>query len=53
MIVIFAGLGIFIGKKVRDNNRKKRLNEVDDDNYEYEQPENDDNKLFKNEDEKE
>ena len=53
LIVIFAGLGIFIGKKVRDNNRKKRLNEVDDDNYEYEQPENDDNKLFKNEDEKE
>jgi hypothetical protein len=52
LVVIFAGLGIFIGKKVRDNDRKKRLNEVDDDNYEYEQPENDDNKLFKSEDEK-
>ena len=49
LVIIFAGLGIFIGKKVRDNNRKKRLNEVDDDGYDYEQPENEDKRLFEKE----
>ena len=44
--VIFAFLGFFIGKKVRDTIRKKRLNEVDDDGYDYEQPENEDKRLF-------
>ena len=47
--VIFAFLGFFIGKKVRDTIRKKRLNEVDDDGYDYEQPENEDKRLFEKE----
>ena len=49
LFVIFAFLGFFIGKKVRDSVRKKRLNEVDDDNYDYVQPENEDKKLFNSE----
>ena len=47
LFVIFIALGVFIAKKVKDNDRKKRLNEVDDDNYEYEQPDNDDKRLYK------
>ena len=47
--VIFAFLGFFIGKYVRDTIRKKRLNEVDDDGYDYEQPENEDKRLFEKE----
>ena len=48
LVVIFAILGVILGKKVRDHTRKKRTNEIDDDNYEYNQPENEDKKLFKN-----
>ena len=48
LVVVFAILGVILGKKVRDHTRKKRTNEIDDDNYEYNQPENEDKKLFKN-----
>ena len=47
LIIVFAILGYIIGKKVKDNERKKRINEVDDDNYDYNEPENDDKRLFK------
>ena len=48
LIVVFVFLGYFIGKKVRDNARKRRINEVDDDNFDYTQPENEDKRLFNN-----
>ena len=35
VVVVFAILGFFIGKFFYDKARKKRLNEVQDDNYEY------------------
>ena len=35
VVVVFAFLGFFIGKFFYDKARKKRLNEVQDDNYEY------------------
>ena len=45
-VVVFAILGFFIGKFVYDKVRKKRINEVDDDNYEYASQQNkEDNKL--------
>ena len=43
--IILAIAGFFGGKRIYDKVRKKRLNEVDDDNYDYEQPE-DDKRLF-------
>ena len=49
LVVVFAILGVILGKKVREHVRKKRMNEVDDDNYVYAQPENEDQKLYKNE----
>ena len=48
LVVVFAILGVILGKKVREHVRKKRMNEVDDDNYVYAQPENEDQKLYKN-----
>ena len=46
VVVVFAVLGFFIGKFVYDKVRKKRINEVDDDNYEYASQQNkEDNKL--------
>ncbi len=35
VVVIFGILGFFLGKKVYDKVRKKRVNEVADDNYDY------------------
>ena len=35
VVVVFAILGFFIGKFFYDKARKKRLNEIQDDNYEY------------------
>ena len=53
LVVVFAILGVILGKKLREHARKKRINEVDDDNYEYTQPENEDAKLFKTDENKE
>ena len=50
LVFIFAILGFILGKKVRDHVRKKRLNEVDDDFFEYENQQKEDKKLFKNDD---
>ena len=47
LIIIFSILGIILGIKFREHVRRKRLNEVDDDNFDYDQPENDDKRLFK------
>ena len=44
--LILAILGFFGGKAIYNNVRKKRLNEVDDDNYDYVEPENEDKRLF-------
>jgi hypothetical protein len=53
LVVVFAILGVILGKKLREHARKKRINEVDDDNYEYNQPENEDANLFKTDENKE
>ena len=46
VVAIFAVLGFFISKFIYDKVRKKRLNEVEDDNYEYSsQQKEEDNKL--------
>ena len=50
LVFIFAILGFILGKKVRDHVRKKRLNEVDDDFFEYENQQKEDKKLFQNDD---
>ena len=47
LIILFSILGIILGKKFREHVRRKRINEVDDDNFDYDQPENDDKRLFK------
>ena len=47
MVVIFGILGFFLGKKVYDKVRKKRVNEVEDDNYDYNpQKNNEKDKLY-------
>ena len=42
LIIIFGLLGFFVGKLVYDKIRKKRINEIDDDNYDY-NPQQDNN----------
>ena len=39
LVILFIGIviGIFVGKKIWDKNRKKRANELLDDDYEYEE----------------
>ena len=52
IIIGFAALGFFIGKIIYNKVRKKRINEVDDDNYFYNSQQNkEDNKLCDNIDE--
>ena len=52
IVIGFAALGFFIGKIVYDKVRKRRINEVDDDNYYYNTQQNkEDNKLCDNIDE--
>ena len=52
VVVIFGILGFFLGKKVYDKVRKKRVNEVADDNYDYNpQKNNEKDKLYDDSDE--
>ena len=50
IFVLLTGIiiGVFVGKKIWDKNRKKRANELNDDEYEYNSNNNDkmDNKLI-------
>ena len=48
LVILFSIVGIILGKRFREHARRKRINEVDDDNFDYDQPENEDKRLFKN-----
>ena len=37
LIILVGILGFFIGNKIKNKNRKKRANELDDEEYEYKQ----------------
>ena len=52
VIIIFGIFGFYFGKIVYDKVRKKRINEVDDDNYDYlPEKNNENNKICDNNDE--
>ena len=53
IVIIFGIFGFFFGKIIYDKVRKKRMNEVDDDNYDYfsQKNNNENNKLCDNSDE--